>query len=218
MVGWITQGGAASRVGKGMRSNAEAVIGQFGAALTSVSGEARCAAGRELTELFVAGAGSYSARQLAIFDRLMAHLIELNDRAGRIELATMLAQVDDAPLEAVAKLSNDDDILIAAPLLARSQALTDEQLMAVVRGKTQNHLAAIAERSRISEPVVDVLMERGAPVVIRKVVTNLGARLSEMAFAKIISDARKDKALAAALACRKDIPAELLPFLKAACA
>src|SRR5215831_19500654 len=99
MAGWICQRGAALRLAKGMGSDAEAVIGQFGAALRSVSDEARGAVRRELTEIFFAGAGSYSARQLAIFDRLMGHLIERSDRAGLIELATMLAQVDGAPCE-----------------------------------------------------------------------------------------------------------------------
>jgi uncharacterized protein (DUF2336 family) len=201
-----------------MAPDAEALIGQFRAALSAASGDVRQAVRRELLELFHAGAVTYSTRQLAIFDRLMGHLADRADRAGLVEMADALAAVDNAPSEVLGRLSSDNDIAVAAPILTKSQALTDAQLVAVARTKSQDHPSAIAARARINEPVVDALMERGTREVMRKVAVNLGARLSEMAFVKIITDARTDKALAAALARRKDVPPELQPFLRVACA
>ena len=201
-----------------MAPDADALIGQFRAALGSVSVDERQSARREVLDLFHAGAGSYSARQLAIFDRLMGHLIERMDRAGLVEMSAALAEASSLPSEVVRRLSSDNDIAVAAPILRKSPAISDDQLVAVAQTKSQDHLSAIAARARISEPVVDVLVERGTREVARQVAVNLGARLSDMAFARIISDARKDKSLATALERRKDVPPELQPFLKLACA
>ena len=48
------------------------------------------------------------------------------------------------------------------------------------------------------------------------VVTNLGAMFSERGFVKVVHVARGNEALAAAIAARKDVPEELLPFLQLA--
>jgi uncharacterized protein (DUF2336 family) len=199
-----------------MTPQAQAVIEQFDAALRKASGEERQVARRELTDMFLTGAASYSQRQVAIFDRLMGHLIERADRTGLLELSNCLAAVDNAPTDIVNRLSSDNDIAVAGPLLERSNALSDDHLIEIAREKSQGHLVAIAGRPRISAPVTDALVERGNAQVTLKVVRNAGASLSEMSFVKMISDARNDKALASALTARKDVPEELEPFLKMA--
>ncbi|MCC6779254.1 MAG: DUF2336 domain-containing protein [Hyphomicrobiales bacterium] len=199
-----------------MTPRAQAVIAQFDAALSKASGTERQSVQREVTGLFVEGAASYSENQVAIFDHLMKHLIERTDRAGLLELSRCLADVDNAPAEVVYRLSSENDIAVAGPILERSNALSDDQLLGIARERSQGHLTAIAGRPHISEPVADVLIQRGNSEVMLKVVRNAGAQLSEMSFVKTISDARGDKALAAALTNRKDIPAELEPFLKMA--
>ena len=72
--------------------------------------------------------------------------------------------------------------------------------------------------SQIGEPIVDALVERGIPDLTLKLVRNENARLSEMAFVKLVNRAKGDKNLAAGLAERKDMPAELQPFLDLALA
>jgi hypothetical protein len=57
------------------------------------------------------------------------------------------------------------------------------------------------------------LFERGLPDIALMVIRNEGAHISEVAFAKLINRATSDKSLAADLAKRKDLPAELKPFL-----
>ena len=68
----------------------------------------------------------------------------------------------------------------------------------------------------ISEVVTDVLVERGNAEVSRKVSANLGARISETGFVKLINKAKKDRELANAIANRNDLPQELVPFLQLA--
>ncbi len=84
-----------------------------------------------------------------------------------------------------------------------------------IAGKTgQKQLAAIAGRAQISESVTNVLVERGDAAVSRKVSANLGARISETGFVKLINKAKKDRELATAISSRSDLPEELVPFLK----
>jgi uncharacterized protein (DUF2336 family) len=201
-----------------MTPHAELLIAQFDAALGRVSGAEQLAIQRQLTDLFLHGAASFSERQVAVFNGIMSRLIERVDRRGLIDLSLRLAPADHAPINVIGRLSTSDDIAVAGPVLEKSNVLTDEDLVAVAKTKSQDHLAAIAGRVRINEIVTDVLVERGNGEVARKVVTNPGARFSEIGFVKVVHDAGGDEALAAALALRKDVPAELLPFLKLACA
>jgi uncharacterized protein (DUF2336 family) len=92
-------------------------------------------------------------------------------------------------------------------------------MLAEIAGtKRQNLLVAIAGRPQVSEIVTDVLVERGNSEVAHKVVANTGASISELGFVKLIGHAKNDKTLAAAIADRKDLPPELIPFLKLALA
>jgi uncharacterized protein (DUF2336 family) len=199
-----------------MTPYAEQLIAQFDAALARVSSAEQLAIQREMTDLFLGAAASYSARQVAIFDGVLGHLIERSDRRGLLEFSGRLAVVDNAPALVICRLSMSDDIAVAGPVLEKSNVLTDDNLVAVAKSKSQDHLAAIAARVRISEMVTDVLVERGNAEVARKVVANLGARFSDLGFVRVIHGANSNEALRAALALRQDVPPELLPFLQQA--
>ena len=201
-----------------MSPYAEELIAQFDTALARVSGAEQLAIQRQMTDLFLGGAGTYSPRQIAIFDGVMGRLIERSDRRGLLEFTGRLAMVDTAPALVMGRLSMNDDIAVAGPVLEKSNALTDETLVAVARSKSQDHLFAIAARVSINEVVTDVLVERGSADVARKVVTNLGARLSDRGFVRVIQGASGNEALRAAVILRKDLPPELLPFLQLASA
>ena len=143
-------------------------------------------------------------------------LIENIGQPALVELSDRLSSVDKGPGNALARLSSSDDIAVSGPALARSNSLTDKDLVAIAGKKGQKQLAAIAGRPRISEVVTDVLVERGNAEVSRKVSANLGARISETGFVKLINKAKKDRELANAIANRNDLPQELVPFLQLA--
>ena len=191
---------------------AEELIAQFDTALARVSGAEQLAIQRQMTDLFLGGAGTYSPRQIAIFDGVMGRLIERSDRRGLLEFTGRLAMVDTAPALVMGRLSMNDDIAVAGPVLEKSNALTDETLVAVARSKSQDHLFAIAQRLRLSERVTDVLVERGNRKVIHKVAANTGARFSLAGYDKLTHRARRDRKLTLALARRRDLPRQY--FLK----
>ncbi len=61
-----------------------------------------------------------------------------------------------------------------------------------------------------------MLVERGNAEVSRKVSANLGARISDTGFVKLINKAKKDRELAMTISNRGDLPEELVPFLELA--
>jgi len=198
-----------------MSPDAESLIAQFGLALGRLSSTDQLAIQRQMIDFFLASRG-YSERQLAVFIGIMCALIDGLDRRALLDLSDRLATLDVAPNDVVCRIAMNDDIAVAGPVLEKSNVLTDDNLVNVAKSKGQDHMAAIAIRAHVSDLVTDVLIERGGPEVIRRAVANVGARLSELGFVRVIRGAKDDEALAAALGLRQDIPSELMPFLKLA--
>lgn len=194
-------------------TDAQPLFAELEAALTQTSGSLRFSILRKVTDLFLANADSYSDDHVAVFDQLMRRLIETIERQALIELSRKLALVERAPVNVINQLSHDDDIDVSGPVLKASNVLGDDALVEIAQTKSQAHLAAIADRPRIDEPVTDVLIDRGNAHVARKVTANEGARFSRTGLAKAVMRAASDEILAIAVANRIDLPADLLEQL-----
>ena len=199
-----------------MKPASQSLITELDATLRKIPDARQLVILRRVTDLFLVGAEGYNNEQIAIFDDVICRLIENIGQPALVELSDRLSSVDKGPGHALARLSSSDDIAVSGPALARSNSLTDKDLVAIAGKKGQKQLAAIAGRPRISEVVTDVLVERGNAEVSRKVSANLGARISETGFVKLINKAKKDRELANAIANRNDLPQELVPFLQLA--
>ncbi len=165
---------------------------------------------QKLTELFLDGADDYSDESIAVFDDLMSRLIEQIERQALVELSNKLAPIERAPQNVIGRLSQDDDIEIAEPILRQSPMISEQDLVHIARTKSQNHLYAIAGRAQISEPVADVLVDRGDSRVAGKVASNAGAQFSRWGFSRAVERAETDKSVAIAVANRADLPTDLL--------
>jgi hypothetical protein len=168
---------------------------------------------RQLTDLFLKGAESYSDESIHVFDELMGSLVDRIERQAIIELSQKLAPHERAPRNIIGRLSNDDDIAIAEPVLAQSPLLSEQDLIHIAKTKSQDHLHAIAGRTRLSEPVTDVLVDRGDAKVAGRVVSNTGARFSRWGLTRAVERAEQEEIVAAAVANRTDIPPDLFDEL-----
>jgi len=194
----------------------QSLILELDAALSKATNHRQLEILRRVTDLFVIGADKYTDEQVAIFDDVIVRLIANMDQRALRELSARLSDVANPPRSVVAQLSGSDDITISGPALEKSEGISDEALVSIATSKSQKHLKAIAGRPKLSEVVTDVLVDRGDSEVSRRVSANLGARLSEMGFVKLINRAKKDRNLADAISLRSDLPPELVPFLKLA--
>jgi uncharacterized protein (DUF2336 family) len=196
-----------------MNSQTQSLLSELDTTLTSVPESRHLVMLRRLTDLFLAGAPSYSPEQVAVFDAVFKRLTEGIEPRALVEFSARLAPFDSAPADIIVRLSSADDLAIAGPVLQKSNVLSDGILVGIAKTKSQGHLLAIAGRTRINNVVTDVLVERGNTEVKKMVVANEGALFSETGFARLVSDARQDKKFATLVAKRTDIPPELKPFL-----
>ena len=200
-------------------SESQSLIAQLDATLSKASSAQQLTVLRRVTDLFLDRADTYSNDHVAVFDDVIGWLVERVEKAERpalAELSGKLAPVGNAPVNVINRLARHDDIAISGPVLQKSNVVTDQALADVAGAKGEKHLAVIASRPLISESVTDVLVGRCTAETARKVTGNKGASLSEIGFVKLINRAKTDKALAAAIEGRTDLPPELQPFLQLA--
>lgn len=165
-----------------------------------------------IADLFAAGSRGYSSEQISLFDDVLRKLAADIEQKARARLAHRLAEIGNAPPKLIRALAFDDAIDVAKPVLVHSQQLTDADLVENARTKSQEHLLAIAQRLKLSEPVTDVLVERGDHRVVHRVVRNEGARFSLAGYEKLGERAIRSRRLTVALARRSDLPRQM--FLK----
>ena len=203
-----------------MALTAQSLLSDLDASLPQVTDTWRSGVLHRITELFVSGAESYSDEQLALFDEVIGRLIKKMDRGRLVELSNALAAAGNAPAKVLATLAHHADPAVYGPVIERAKALPDADLVEIADKDRidPSILGKIAGRVELSEPVTEVLLKRGNTAVRRKVLDNPNARVSEMGFARVVSAINGDKTLAAAIAARPEMPAELRPFVDAALA
>ena len=165
---------------------------------------------RRVTDLFLSGGTRFSSDQVALFDEVMGRLVEEIDVSARIAFGHRLATVAGAPPQVIRNLALDDTVEVAAPVLSQSEALDDDTLLTGARTKSQQHLMAISRRKVLTEPVTDVLVERGDRDVAVSTAGNTGARFSDNGYSTLVKRAQADSDLALAIWVRPEIPREHL--------
>ena len=171
---------------------------------------------REICDLFLAHAQACQAAQVLVFGDVMMALVETVRRDALIELSGKLAPVDNAPSKVARRLARDDDMAIAGPMLTQSNALTDKDLADIVANKGPSHLKAVLKRPQLGAAVSDLLLERDDPALIYRLASSEEVHFSEVGIVKLVYAAKNDKKLADIVRRRKDLPAEMLPFLQMA--
>jgi uncharacterized protein (DUF2336 family) len=184
------------------------LISEVESAIASGSADKRVDALRKVTDLFMVRADDYSDAQVEVFDDVISRLADKIESEARAALAKRLAPVNRAPVGVIRSLARDPAIAVAAPVLTHSPRLTEQDLLSIARGESQDRLLAISKRVTVSEAVSDVLVTRGDQHVVRSVAKNDGARFSHAGFGKLIERSVGDDELAVSVGMRKDIPKE----------
>jgi uncharacterized protein (DUF2336 family) len=159
-----------------------------------------------VTDLFVAGSCRYSSEQVAVFDDVIVTLAAAIETKARARLSRRLATLRNAPVKVVRSLAFDDAAEVAAPVLRQSDQLSEADLIANARSKSQGHLHAIAQRETLSADVTDILVARGDRRVVHAVSKNHGAAFSDSGFGALVERARGDDLLAGYIGMRRDVP------------
>jgi len=95
---------------------------------------------------------------------------------------------------------------VSGPVLAKSDRLTDGELVKLVGTKSQAHLAEIATRPTLNDAVTELLVQRADPEVANTLASNPGAHFSETGLWQLAIRADGDERLSETVARRSDIP------------
>jgi uncharacterized protein (DUF2336 family) len=170
---------------------------------------------RRITSLFIDNANNYNEDHVGVFDDVLVRLIAEIESKTLAELARRLSPIDNAPIQLMRRLAEDDDIHVAGPVLKQSKRLDENDLVDIANQKGPEHLLAISGRTRIGEALTEVLVKRGDQDVVRNVANNRGAKFSEASFATLVGRAETDNVLAEMVGLRPDVPAHLFRRLVA---
>jgi hypothetical protein len=170
---------------------------------------------RQVTSLLLSNMDRLGEPQIGVFDGVLVRLIERIDAGTLIHLSEVLSRMDMAPRETIRKLAFHWDPLVAAPVLRRSNRLSEKDLVEITKTHSQQHLLAISERNSFSEALTDALVRRGDINVSKALAENPETCFSECGYATLVGRAERDESLTERLGLRLDIPANLLRELLA---
>ncbi|MBI1329392.1 MAG: DUF2336 domain-containing protein [Alphaproteobacteria bacterium] len=149
-----------------------------------------------------------SERERSLMREILQRLARDVEMAIRITLAERLADDDTVPAELILTLC-DDDIEVARPLILRSRALSDNDLLELVKSADTQHQTACAERPNIGEPVTDALARSDSESVLVALLRNVTAQIAGPTFETLVEKSRRIEGIQAPLVQRRDLPTPL---------
>jgi uncharacterized protein (DUF2336 family) len=141
-------------------------------------------------DLFVANGDALNERERVLMGDILHNLVNDVEIAVRRRLAEQLSQRADAPPDVVLSLANDK-IEVAYPILLRSKVLHDLELVEIVHHRTLEYQLAIAMRESVSETVSDALVAAGETDVIKTLLENAGAAISQSTLEYLAEESKR---------------------------
>lgn len=159
-------------------------------------------------DLFHARTEILSTQERALALDILEKLVGEVAREVRHRLALKLAGSPGLPRELAVTLANDE-IEIATPILLKSRALEDVDLIEVIRNRSRQHILTVAMRRDITTQVSDALVETGDKDVIRTLLENQDAAISRATLAYLVEQSKAVDEFQEPLVRRADLPADL---------
>lgn len=182
------------------------MLGTLKALAAERSSERRVELLRRITDLFLAQPQDPSAAESFLFSEIMDRVLDSIAPTARAGIAEQVASSPRTPLAVARRLALDTHVPVARPVLMRSPALGESDLVDIASRAGDGHLQAIACRNGLSSRITDVLIDRGSHAVLRTVSGNHSAELSASGLRTLSERARDDDFLGALLANRPDLP------------
>ena len=164
---------------------------------------------RNVTDMFLADPAGLTGANCAAFDEIVGAVVSDLTTEVRSELSRTLSE-SPLPLGQTARQLAMDDIEVARPMLERSAALTESDLLEVVATKSQDHMLAMTKRQSIGERISEALVARGEDTVVASLLSNNGAKIDRATYEKVAERAQTSTILQAPFVRRQSVPLDLL--------
>lgn len=173
------------------------------------SAQARRALSERVCNLCLGSSYQLSVAEKQLAGEILIRLLRELEIDVRAQLAERLAVSGNAPKPLIYALARDE-IIVAAPVIAKSPLLDEPELIAIVRDRTRAHRLLVAARPGIPAAVSDALLAAREPEVLETLVNNPTAEIAAAALEYVIEQSRMREALHGALISRADLPPHLL--------
>lgn len=164
---------------------------------------------RQVTEVFLAEGAARSNREAEIFDDIVEAVAADLESQVRVELARKVA-ASAAPVVRTARRLAFDEIAVARPVLEKSGALTQSDILDVIAQRGDDHMLAVTKRADITENVSSALVARGSDNVVAALLENRTARIDRATFERVADRAQTNPVLHAPFVRNQNVPLDLL--------
>jgi len=164
---------------------------------------------RQVTDAFMAASEPRSEREAELFDEIVGVVASDMETQVRAELANKIAN-SKLSVRRTARRLAFDAIEVGRPIIERSTALTQSDLVEVVENTSQDHLMAVTRRPDIGETVSSALVAKGSDTVVASLLGNDTARISRETFERVVDRSSNSPILHAPLVRRRQVPLDLL--------
>ncbi len=151
------------------------------------------------------GESVLSPREKQIAQEILRVMVKDVEIRVREALATSLCHARDVPRDVALALAKDVEAVSIA-FIEASPVLTDDDLIELVRSSSTRKQVAIARRPSVGETLSQALVDTGSSDVVRVLVRNNGAGLSETALDTILAQHGDDTEIAEGLVRREELP------------
>lgn len=164
---------------------------------------------RQVTDIFLAETQTRTDREAELFDEIVGAVAADLETQVRIELAEKVA-ASRLSIRRTARRLAFDTIEVARPVLEKSRALTQSDLVDVIQQTTQDHMMAVTKRPDIGERAASALVARGEDPVVASLLRNPLARISRETYERVAHRALSSPVLHAPFVRRMNVPLDLL--------
>lgn len=164
---------------------------------------------RQITDVFLAQSADRSEKEAVLFDEIVGAVASDLETQVRLELSRKVAD-SSGPLRHTARRLAMDEIEVARPVLERSRALTESDILEVIGGKSQDHLLAVTKRPDIGEKVSSALVDKGEDRVVVSLLQNATAKIDRETYGRVAERVETSAVLHAPFVRNANVPLDML--------
>ncbi|NJM30338.1 MAG: DUF2336 domain-containing protein [Rhizobiales bacterium] len=162
---------------------------------------------RSLLDMMSSTGGSGLPQERALAADTLLRMIPRMPLRAIVSVVERIAMMSQPPELLVARLIRDPRFEVAGPLLERCNAISDQDIAAVIHEGDFAKQRMIARRRILSSPLADKLITYNDTSVLLTLVRNAGASISHEAYYRLAEHAAEHASLLAPLSTRQDLPA-----------
>ncbi|MBI1212915.1 MAG: DUF2336 domain-containing protein [Alphaproteobacteria bacterium] len=169
---------------------------------------ARSSLFERVSSLLFEGEGELRPEVRTLIDEILVGLIGQVEQQIRQKVAARISALTAPPL-ALTRLLASDEISVAGPILEKSAALTERDLLTIIAEATSAHRQAIAKRSALSASISAALVAKQETKVVEALLANAGAVIPAEVFEDLVALSKSVESIRKPLLLRGDLPKDL---------